>query len=212
MSNVRITKEGLKYFEGDSVELVRTFLGKLRCTCAIDLGVTLGDIFAAVERDRPLKHFIGGYSWCDMDAFHQEAKLPSAKPSDLLYIDVSSHFEFGEGWIIDVHGIGKDEHAMGNRSYAIDFTPVNDLAHLEVRLTEECAVFDENLKEIGKSKVYFSLLDVLGEIYFEVSFHGNPRDRNEKSAELLQAVKEIESGEAKLTPWEDLKPSKTTVN
>jgi hypothetical protein len=162
---------------------------KLRCSCAIDFGVTLGEVFEAVDRDSQLKEFLGGYSWCDMDAFHQEAKLSSAKASDLLYIEIASHFEFGEGLSIDVHGIGKDEHAMGNCSYAIDFTPVNDLAHLEVRLNNECTVIGEDLKEIGKSKICYSLLDVLGEIYFEVSFHGSPQDRDVKSAELLQAVK-----------------------
>jgi hypothetical protein len=204
---VRITKEGLKFFEWNSdlrehVETrVRSFETKLRCHCEIDLGVTLGDIFDAVQADPGLSIFLGDYSWCDVEAFHREAKRPAIKKSDLSFLELSSYFEAdGEGFHLSFSGIGQD-----SESYAIEFTPVNELAHLEVRLDPKCKVF-KNCEPVEglEATVSYSLLDVLGEIYYEISFLGSPADRDEKGAELLQLAEDVKSGKLKTVPLEGI--------
>ena len=55
----------------------------------------------------------------------------------------------------------------------------------------------------------FTLLDVLGEIYWEIGFHGSPDERDQAGAELLESVREIEEGRDGLIPWE---PSEEKVN
>jgi hypothetical protein len=50
---------------------------------------------------------------------------------------------------------------------------------------------------------------VLGEIYWEISFHGRPTSRDGGGAELRQALRDVEDGRAKLVPW---KPPENPVN
>lgn len=47
--------------------------------------------------------------------------------------------------------------------YGIDFTPVNQLVHLPVRLRTEMEIRKDH-KKLGEAPCTFTLLDVLGEI------------------------------------------------
>jgi hypothetical protein len=123
-------------------------------------------------------------------------------PSELSYIEIAKYFEWDEHEAqetIDVSGIGEaDQHGMTH--YGIDFTPVNQLVHLPVRLRSEMEIRKDH-KKIGEAPCTFTLLDVLGEIYWEISFYGSPEDRDRQRAELQESVREIEEGRAMLTPW-----------
>jgi hypothetical protein len=55
--------------------------------------------------------------------------------------------------------------------------------------------------KLGEAPCTFTLLDVLGEIYWEISFYGGPEDRERKRAEVQESVREIEEGRATLIPW-----------
>ena len=213
MSAVRIVKCGMEATEWDGeirqyVPMdVKTFVSQLRSPCTIDPDVTLLDIFRAVERDAPLKFVLSEYSWCDVDAFHFEAEQPlkeSEQASDLEYIEIAMRFEFdqhGANAVVDVSGIGlPDEH--GHTHYALDLTPVNQIASLPVRLNPTAQILKE-LETIGTAPYSFTLLEVLGEIYYEVSFHGSPASRDARRTEILDAVAEVESGRAQLVAWDE---------
>jgi hypothetical protein len=211
-TNVRITKRGLEATEWDG-EIrpyvprdVKTFVSQLRSPCTIDPDVTLLDVFRAVEPDAPLKFVLSEYSWCDIDAFHFEAERPlkaNEQSSDLEYIEMAMRFEFDEHdahAMVDVSGVGRpDSH--GCTHYALDFTPVNEIASVPVRLNPTAEI-RKGTECIGTAPYSFSLLEVLGEIYHEVSFHGSPATRDEFRAEMLDAVADVESGRAELVPWE----------
>jgi hypothetical protein len=211
--SVYITKTGLKHFEWDgelrqNVEQpIKTFVSQLRSACHIEPDVTLGDIFKAVDQDELLCFFLGEYSWCSVKAFHAEALKPSLEKSDLKYIELSKYVDLEDscgdpGEHIDVSGIGKP-HEHHNR-YAIDLTPVNELACLPVRLNPVIK-FRKDLKTVSESPgVCFSLLEVLGEIYYEVSFHGSPQQREGVSLHLESIMREIENGTAELVPFESV--------
>jgi hypothetical protein len=211
-AGVRITKEGLKSFKWDGTireyveEKVESYIPKLRNSCRLDLGVTLGDIFDAVEQHPDLKAFIGMYSWCNMNAFHKEAKREPLKKSDLEYLEISRYFEDGTTWD-NFDGMGKPENPEDGTeliNYGIGFTPVSEMVHLEVRLNPKCSI-QEDYKEVGTTKTCYSLLEVLDAIYWEISFYGNPPDRDTKMAELQEMVKEIKAGTAKTVPWDEIK-------
>jgi hypothetical protein len=57
---VHITKSGIQALKWDSdvrqyvEQRIRSGVHVLRCACYIDAGVTLGDIFRAVEQDRAM--------------------------------------------------------------------------------------------------------------------------------------------------------------
>ncbi|MGO4884956.1 MAG: hypothetical protein ACLP59_29675 [Bryobacteraceae bacterium] len=210
--DVRITKQGLQAvaWDGEIQQYVprevETFLPLLRSTVSIDRDVTLLDVFHAVERDAPLKAVLSQYSTCDIDAFHIEAGQP-CHPSDdepnLEYIEIAMRFLFDEHSAhadVDVSGIGP-VHAAGHRRYGISLTPVNHLAALPVRLNPTAEIYKDNAI-IGTAPYWFTLLEVLGEIYYEISFHGSPKSRDAFGADLEEAAADVESGCAGLVPWE----------
>lgn len=211
-TSVRITRHGFEASEWDGeireyvAQNVKTFVSQLRSPCTVDADVTLRDIFHAVESDPTLKFVLSEYSWCDIDAFHFEAEQPlreNEQASDLAYIEIAMRFEFDQHAaqaVVDVSGVGRpDEH--GCTHYALDLTPVNQIASLPVRLNPTADI-RKDMASIGTAPYLFTLLEVLGEVYYEVSFHGSPASRDAFRGELLDAVADVESGQAKLVPWD----------
>jgi len=212
--SVRITKDGFRRIKWDNesqqhieeeVQAGKSFISQLREATTIDPDVTLSDIFRAVESDTKLKEFLGPYSWCDMDAYHQEIKRPtSGKCDDLKCIEITSYFEArlgDEGQIVlGIQGVGHDSTVWG-----IDFTPINELANTLVRLNSSLDYYVEGeSKDMGYHYCY-SLLDILDTIYFEISFHGKPKDRDAVAESLKEMSRQVESGEVELTPLEDIR-------
>ena len=206
---VHITKGGIQALKWDSdvrqyvEDKTRSGLHVLRCACHIDADVTLRDIFHAVDQDPDLVRFLEQWSWCDLEAFHSEAHKPATKASDLSYIEIAKYFEWDEmeaQETIHVSGIGHPDE-NGVTHYGLDFTPVNQLVHLPVRLRPEMEIHKDH-KKLGEAPCTFTVLDILGEIYWEISFYGSPEDRDRESAELRESVREVEEGRATLIPWE----------
>ena len=97
-------------------------------------------------------------------------------------------------------------------NYAIDMSAINTLSELPIKLNKKMTVYDERNKKFNEVFLEvtadFSLLDVLKGIFWELSFHGSPKDRNVRVKELKQSIEDIESGKAKTIPWEELKLKK----
>jgi hypothetical protein len=222
-----ICKSGLRTTKWDSN--VREYVDKeinhpyheLRTACHIEPDVTLRDIINLVGSSQLLKELISEYSWCDVDAFVKEVNRPTTKKTDMDSIILYKYIDIGRevGEYIHVNGTGPNANKSeyDDRDYvdnwAIEFTPVNQMADLPVRLHPKAKILKDH-KEEGESDCYFTFLDVIGEIFFEISFCGSPEDRDEKSAELNQVVEDIKSGKAKTKPWKDLQKllPKETIN
>ena len=205
---VKVTKAGLARMEWEPRirEYVEapcyTFLAELRSKCIVEDGVTLGDIFRAVEKDPGLRDFLAIYSSCPVEAFHKEAMLPPQKPTDLTKISIAAYLEVSPATSvhIDVSGVGQPGDAA---SYALDFTPVNEIVELPVVLEPEIEIFTFDAggrTVLAKCEYDFSVLEVLGEIYFEISFHGSPEQRDERFLEVNSAMDKIRAGKASLVP------------
>jgi hypothetical protein len=212
---IYITKNGFRKTKWDSdvrqyVDVpIRSILHELRGDCEIEEGVTLGDVFTAVSQSEALCLIIGEWSWCNCEAFHKEVKKP-AVPSDLKCIEISRYVEIEPDGTLQVNldVCGRDGTEA---TWALDFTPVNELRDLPVKLSPKVLLIDFRGDGFSREEFKndcFSLLEVLGEIYYEVSFHGSPEDRNEKMGDLFDAVKSIEDGTAKLVPFDP----KETIN
>lgn len=194
MTRISITRVGFQAVRWDTQTNqyagvdTSSYMPFLRNQCSIDPGVTLADIFDAVERDGVLKEFLRQYSWCDVDAFHTEARTPLTQPMKLPhleYIQISKYLEFDDAHaqeMLDVGGVG-EPYADGQTRYGIDLTPVNEVAHLPVRLNPVAEVRKDG-ETIAQAPASFTLLDVLGEIYFEISFYGNPAQRDAFTSDL----------------------------
>jgi hypothetical protein len=206
---VHIVKGGIQALEWDGEQRVETKVATalpfLRCECAIDADVTLGDIFRIVEQDTELARFLKAWTWCDLDAFHEEAHKPVLQTTHLAYIEIAKAFEWDEGGAhetIDVSGVaGNDDR--GNSRYGLDFTPVNELAPLPVRLNTLMDI-RRGPQKAGEAHCHFTLLNVLGEIYWEIGFYGSPASRDREREEIEAREQEIEDGRVECIPLESL--------
>jgi hypothetical protein len=107
---VKITKNGfidIKW-NGDTQEyedkIRDTYVSCLRKEVEIEEGVTLKDIFTAVEKDELLKSFISMYSWCrDMDQFLAQIKQPVSEPDTGDKIDYLEVYWDAEVWTYKKH-------------------------------------------------------------------------------------------------------------
>jgi len=106
---------------------------------------------------------------------------------------------------IDVHGWGpntpgedevfpEDYEIPTHTSYGIEFTPLNRLAHLPLKLNRSVEMRDRN--EMGdedplvEGQMYFNTFDVVGAILSEISFCGSPENRDAKWQGIVDDVDE----------------------
>jgi hypothetical protein len=213
---VHLTKIGVQVlkFNADArqylEEKISTTLHVLRCECYIDADITLEDIFRAVEQDPDLARFLQEWSWCNVHDFHLEARKPASKNVNLTHLEVGKSFEWDDlaaYEIIIFDGVGEPDEC-GSTHYAINFNPVNEFVHLPVRLRLKEEIWKDH-KKLAEAPCTLTLLEVLGGIYWEISFHDSPESRDEFDAKLLQSVQDLEEGRA---TWEPLEQPKDQVN
>lgn len=92
----------------------------------------------------------------------------------------------------------------GEPNYALDFTPVNELMHLDVGFAKSVIITGKQSQELNGIPTP-TVLDVFTSILEEATFHGMPSSRDARRDDLLQRIKDIDEGKAKFVPWEDVK-------
>ncbi len=191
----------------------------LRCACEIDDGVTLHDIFDAVDMEPELKEFISQYSWCrHIDEFHADANkfvpesfVPESEEDPLKYLEIRWHVNTSSYKGKQSIDISSDFHGVGESgtSYSVSYSPMGKLAHLPVKLSTDFdiyASFAKGKKEklLFHGEQWFSLLEVLDAIYDDISFNGGTDDNVRFLEEMQETTAKIKSGEIKCVPWEKL--------
>ena len=121
----------------------------------------------------------------------------------------------------DFHGIGhyikdsKDGYSKkGDKTpISVSYSPMNELANYEVKLNHHVEVYkpfnhkkpnSHQERVLIEGQVYFTLLEVLNAIYYDISFMGGPEDNKEFLEELNERVEEIDNGTAKLIPMDEI--------
>jgi len=122
-------------------------------------------------------------------------------------------------WIDKDTGKPAVEWPKGARiNWGISFSRANDLIDIPVKLDDKATVFDDNLKSKSDHQAKtgwgyplaeykgatYTLGNILYGIIWEMSFHGGPESRDERSEELKQAVDEIKAGTAETVSADDL--------
>lgn len=170
----------------------------------VELGesVTFDRIFELISLNKDLIENIfysclGGYS---LSPFINEIENIPTEKSQLDYVEI--------GWYCDrydnefnisssFHGIGSEKDGK-EMTYAIEFTPLNNLKSLPIRLNTNLSYFILPKKGNGKHKDvylgnrYFTLYDILYGILFEITFNGDPKNRNMRFSELQVSIDEAE--------------------
>ena len=94
--------------------------------------------------------------------------------------------------------------------YSVSASPINQFAHLKLTLNTDVNVYrlkrypkTDNIK-ILSSECEFSLLDILDAIYFDISFHGPPSQRDEFIDEMRGRIEEIDLGIVETRPMDEV--------
>jgi len=171
--------------------------------CELGEEVTLKHIFELVANHQALKALISIYSTCQhINAYHALARVATEKTTDLHYLEISDVAEIWtrkkRTWANlgypDFHGIG--DTVDGNDGYAIEFTPVNEIVNLPIRIKKEFRIIRYGEQVIRptvlfKGKRKYTLLEILDVIYDEISFHGTPSKAATFLGDLTEQVRKI---------------------
>lgn len=214
-----------EYRERDVTDVA---FSKLFDVCALEKGVILRDILCLLDKHLTIFNAVLG-NWCE--ELVEEGLLgkePEEPETEIEYLELYWHFskrseddsEFHGYQFPGFHGIGFERITdeidrygnvlcqAGDRiNYAVEMTPLNDLAILPVKLNPEIKIYDESYKEepvaLTESGV-FTLGHILYGIVWELSFFGSPKMRDKKKDELNDTIKGIEEGTIKTVSWDSL--------
>lgn len=110
------------------------------------------------------------------------------------------------------------EWSKGSRiPWGISFTASNEYINCPVKLAQKMIITDDIMYEPKSRDILstqspvavferslYTLGNILYGIIWEFSFHGGPKERNKKSAELKESIAEIRDGSAKTVSWEEM--------
>jgi len=111
---------------------------------------------------------------------------------------------------IDIHGWGPyipDEDSESSEkssypirsSYGIEFIPLYRLSHIPIKLNTNFIIRNEkgtqNEKPIVQGEKSFTVIDIFGSIFSEISFCGLPEERDAAWAEIVESVNEMKEQE-----------------
>ncbi len=220
---IKLTKEGFVPYEWDADDYVpqattQNICVHLRTRIELDEGITLGDVFSAVEAHPLLCEFIGHYSWCQaIDAFHAQAKQ-ERKPKkpvegeseeeneEVISLDVVPYAEihhdkktgedsYGGVWW-HFGGVGEK-----GTKFSVSYSPVNELVHLPI-IIEPIVKFQKNHEPYFEAKCSCNLLEFLDAIYWDISFMGGPEENEAFLENIHCMVEDLKTGLATTKPLE----------
>lgn len=113
------------------------------------------------------------------------------------------------------NGVGFPDEDMGYAKdelipYGLDFMPICKIKHLPLKLRTDFKIYDER-ETLGNAPVLintsqtFTLYEVLFGVFNELSFYGDPEERDKELNNLMGIMKEIEDGTADLISWDEVK-------
>ncbi len=159
---------------------------------------------------------LGGYS---LSPFINELDDIPTEKSELDCLEVFWYSDKSDNDITIVsglHGKGVETSEDGPYkkgdiiSYAIDFTPLNNLKYLRIYLNKEVIIMDydktgdNSIVKLGNKS--FTIFDLFYAILYEISWNGDPTGRKDRLSELEESIemseKDIENG--KSLPMENL--------
>ena len=182
----------------------------LRRICEIKEGTTLRNIMDFVRGNKYLSEFIAKYSSVNkIELFHKELDLEPNTDKIICQLVISrvtelqdNEFEewinliaIGEPWDDELMGIYGKHIPLKERgnSYAVAFSPLPEILDLPVVLDKKITIRELGEEPIWKGEREFTLIEILDAIYWELSFHGSPKDRDSMHDELSKALEKIKS-------------------
>lgn len=195
---------------GSVLELGRYFF----YTLEIDPGFTLGDLFDLLDRDDA--EFLESVLGEDVVPLLEEARVPPSGQEEVRveFLTVSSVHEDGllrreflgwGPWDEPYDGAWERERDCPRWGpIGVSLTPVNRLLNVPLRYDRDVIFRASTGAEDYRTRIGITLIEFLKAIFFELTFHGRPAERNDLREELRRRVEEIDRGEAELIPAEEV--------
>lgn len=167
--------------------------------CELAPDVTLRDILLLLNSDLAVFNAVLG-NHCE--ALVKEGLSPTTEAlSELesleLYWHISAYNDQFSGYTFPAfHGVGRPNEAGERTYYAIEMTPVNQMAHIPLKLNPAFHIYEVD-PDNGKDEEYhfknaeYSLGHILHGILWELSFFGPPEKRDSFVEEVNRRVEEI---------------------
>lgn len=227
MDRLEFTKKGLIGFKWNAIKQKyekfsitgESIFHDLRTSCTIKENFTLGDLFSFVEKNENLKSFLKSYSWCHhIDEFHKQAQEKTNSNKKLKFIQIHPIFDchsFDKEASLHIYPamsvVGENEEGI-EVNYCPSFIPMGELKDLPMKIERSIPIGSplgskkyKKYEEFYKAEITFSLLDILDSIYWEISFYGGPKEKQELADTLDKRVKDLDSGKVKSIPFEEFK-------
>jgi len=165
-------------------------------------GVTLKDIFLLISKAVEIFSIVTGCPFLDELVAEALSKVEAGEKGivalELKRIAVVHDMELF--FHFDFHGLGEKD------TYAIEFTPINELTTYPLILNEDIALEDGKTEQVYlKCKMGFTLVDILIGIIEELSYMGPPDVRQIALEELRKRADEVQEGNVETTSWEALR-------
>ena len=219
---VRITKRGfiLEKIDDDEPYGIKqipitdeTIMFCLRYECIIEDGVTLRHLMQNVAYIEDLCSFIDKYSHAFISDFNKMLEIQSVEQDkEIEFLQLSRYviiYPYQHDDSFHFCGIGHNDKGE-EINWMIFGDYIDKIIDKPIILNENVEVVTVDVDEtpsevICKYESSFSLFDVLNEIYWEISFHGSPEETAEFRESLASHSREIEDGEARTIPFEEIK-------
>lgn len=153
--------------------------------CEFDKGVTLKSIMNTVASDELLTKIVAIYSSVNhIEDFHKEINIKCTKKiKNVEYIEIYKIGEIFNGELstwTDWHGVNTKEKDWQDHGHYIScsYTPTYEIANIPIRLNERLIIRENYDKVVLDVTQKMTLLEILHAIYYDISFHGSPKDRD----------------------------------
>jgi putative addiction module component (TIGR02574 family) len=180
----------------------------------IDPAYTMGDLFRLLDRDDV--EFLEAVIGESVAPLLEESREPPRGHEDvrLDFLRVNNLHGHGEifrefdgwgPWDEPYDGAWEKEPDMPREgAVSVSLTPVNQLLDVPLRYDPDLVFHDAAGAEEYRTRIGISFLEFVKAIFYDLTFHGPPAQRDAMRAELQRRVEEIDRGEAELIPAEEL--------
>lgn len=191
----------LKRCLGMQVDIVRNF--------------TFGDLLSFIRLDQAFFNdvFAANLGFCSLDDFLKEAEKPRKKEKQtdtgIRSLKIMWRTEWHDAkkypsfdMSADFVGYGPYRNEITKKiedtTWSLSFTTMNELVDLPLSTDDKLIIYRRKmdgdkpiLEEIDVDKRSFTLYEMLSAIFFEISFFGNPKDRDKENKKLIAATKDV---------------------
>lgn len=184
--------------------------------CSLEDGVTLKDVFLLVSREAGLYDLIIG-NWLKdymSEAFNEKEKEPiQDQEIDFLELYWTPSLQKLEGReslqgsaFPCLHGLGpvlqneQDGFKAGSRiPYSLSFMPLGTLLDLPLKIKKDTELWSEDFdsRKLKDKKILdikewpMTLGQIVYGIFWELSFYGSPKDRDQQGQKLKEIIKDL---------------------